>query len=305
MIPASNRRFRTSSGNSRRLGARVSKRGSEQGLRPLCSFVTGRGSAQAVSSRDSALIPMTESVSSASIATPPAKSSFWEDLIDIFVSPAGVFRRWENRSAWAPMLFVAIAIGVITFFTFSSLEPLFDAEVTRGMAQAAKRNAGATPTPEQIAVIRGWSNAVFRYGIGAITLVIMFVLGSIAFLVGKLFGSKQTYNAALVVAGWAYMPRVIGSVLGAVQGLLMDPSKLTSQMAITLSPARFFDPDATNPLLFQFLGRFDLMTIWVTVLLAVGLYVTGKVSKSNAVLFGIAIWLIGGLPAFRQGYMAM
>jgi len=247
---------------------------------------------------------MTESVS-ASIATPPAKSSFWEDLIDIFVSPAGVFRRWGNRSAWAPMLFVAIAIGVITYFTFSSLEPLFDAEFTRGMAQAAKRSGGATATPEQLATIRGYSLAAGRYGIGVIMLFTMFILGSFSFLIGKLFGSKQTYNAALVVAGWAYMPRVIGSVLGGVQGLLMDPSKLTSAMAITLSPARFFDPDATNPLLFQLMGRFDLMTIWVTVLLGVGLYVTGKVSKSNAVLFAVTMWVVGSLPVLRQGFMAM
>ena len=246
---------------------------------------------------------MSESAS-ASIATPPAKSSFWEDLIDIFVSPAGVFRRWQFRSAWPPMLFVALAIGVITYFTFPSLEPVFDAEFTRGMAQAAKKG-GPTPTPEQIAVIRGYSTAAARYSITLIMLFTMFILGTATFLVGKLFGSKQTYGAALVVAAWAYMPRVIGSVLGGVQGLLMDPAKLTSALAISLSPARFFDPDTTNPLLFQLMGRFDLITIWVTILLAVGVYVTGKVSKSNAVLFGITIWILGALPALRQAFVAM
>jgi hypothetical protein len=246
---------------------------------------------------------MTESVS-ASVATPPAKSSFWEDLIDIFYAPSGVFRRWQFRSAWPAMLFVAIAIGVIMFFTFSALEPLFDAEFTRRIAEAVKRT-GVTPPPEQLAISRNFSNAIVRYGVGGIMLVTMFILGSIAFLVGKLFGSKQTYGAALVVAGWAYMPRVIDSVLGGVQGLLMDPSKLTSRLAISLGPARFFDPDATNQLLLQLMGRLDLITIWVTVLLAVGLYVTGKVSKSNAVLFGIAMWVLGSIPVLWQAYFAM
>jgi hypothetical protein len=202
------------------------------------------------------------------------------------------------------MLFVAIAIGVIMFFTFSALEPLFDAEFTRRIAEAVKRT-GVTPPPEQLAISRNFSNAIVRYGVGGIMLVTMFILGSIAFLVGKLFGSKQTYGAALVVAGWAYMPRVIDSVLGGVQGLLMDPSKLTSRLAISLGPARFFDPDATNQLLLQLMGRLDLITIWVTVLLAVGLYVTGKVSKSNAVLFGIAMWVLGSIPVLWQAYFAM
>jgi hypothetical protein len=101
------------------------------------------------------------------------------------------------------------------------------------------------------------------------------------------------------------MPRVIGAVIGGVQGLLMDPSKLTSQLSISLSPARFMDPDATNPVLFQFLGRLDLITIWVTVLLAIGLYVTGKVSKERAVVFGILIWIIGSLPALQRAYVSM
>jgi hypothetical protein len=43
----------------------------------------------------------------------------------------------------------------------------------------------------------------------------------------------------------------------------------------------------------------------VTVLLAIGLYVTGKVSKERAVVFGILIWIVGFLPALRQAYVAM
>jgi hypothetical protein len=65
------------------------------------------------------------------------------------------------------------------------------------------------------------------------------------------------------------------------------------------------DPDTANPLLYQLLGRLDLITIWVTVLLSIGLYVTGKVSKERAVVFGILIWIIGSLPALRQAYVSM
>jgi hypothetical protein len=101
------------------------------------------------------------------------------------------------------------------------------------------------------------------------------------------------------------MPRVIGSVLGGVQGLLMDPAKLTSAMSITLSPARFMDPDTANPLVLQLLGRLDLMTLWVTVLLGIGFYVTAKASKRQAVFFAIVMWLVGALPALQQAYSKM
>ena len=76
-------------------------------------------------------------------------------------------------------------------------------------------------------------------------------------------------------------------------------------MSISLSPARFMDPDASNPLLFQLAGRFDLITLWVTVLFAVGLYVTGRVTKGRAAVFGVLLWVVGALPALRQGYTMM
>jgi len=244
---------------------------------------------------------MTEST----VAAPskPAQSSFWEDVIDIFFQPADVFRRRENRSVWPPMLFVAISIGIIFFATFNTLEPIFSAEFNRNAAKIMAKNPQITQ--EVMDKQRAIGESFTRYGIAIVMLVTMFIVGVVAWLVGKLVGSKQTFQAALVVAAWSYMPRVIGSVIAGAQGLLMDPSKLTSQMSITLSPARFMDPDAANPFLYQLAGRLDLITIWVTVLLAIGLYVTGKVSKERAAVFGILVWIVGSLPALRQAYISM
>lgn len=244
---------------------------------------------------------MTESTAS---AVPAKQPSFWEDLLDIYFAPAAVFRRREHTSVWPPMLFVAIAIGVIFYVTFNTLEPIFDAEFSRNVAKQAAKSGGPAATPEQMERIRGFATASTRYGLSLIMLVTIFVLGNVSWVVGKLVGSKQTYHAALVVAAWAYMPRVLGTVLNGVQGLLIDPSTLTSQLALSIGPARFFDPETTNALLYQVLGRFDLITIWVTILLAVGLYVTGKVSKSNAAAFGVLIWIVGSLPVLRAGYLA-
>ena len=65
------------------------------------------------------------------------------------------------------------------------------------------------------------------------------------------------------------------------------------------------DPATANPLLYQLAGRFDLFTIWVTILLAVGVAVLGKVSKGRAAIFGVLIWFVGGLYVFRTAYLSM
>ena len=184
---------------------------------------------------------MSESSGAAATASAPPQPPFWEDVIDIFFQPASVFRRRQNRSVWPPLLFVAIGVGVVFYITFNTLQPIFDAEFTRGTAKVMASNPQLTPAA--LDKMRSVNMSIARYAIGVIMLVTMVVLGSITWLVGKFFGSQQTYHAALVVAAWSYMPHVIGAVLAGVQGLVMDPSKLTSQLAISLSPARFLDVD--------------------------------------------------------------
>ena len=206
-------------------------------------------------------VTMTESTANAAAA--PAKSpSFWEDVIDIFYQPAEVFRRREGKSAWPPLLFVAIAIGVIVFATFNTLEPIFDAEFTRAQRRRSRRIRRPPDAIEQDARHQRDDRQVLRSA--PIMLVTMFVLGVVTWLVGKLVGSRQTFQAAIAVAAWAYMPRVLGAVVnGGVRACSWTRRSSTRRSRISIGPARFFDPDATNPMLYQLLGRFDLFTIWV------------------------------------------
>src|SRR5436190_55258 len=107
---------------------------------------------------------MTESTSTP-IAS-PAKTSFWEDVIDIFVSPVAVFRRRQNTSVWPPMLFVALSIGVIFFVTFNTLEPIFDAEFSRVAAKTMAKNPQITA--EMMERGRGFQTAIVKYGLGVV-----------------------------------------------------------------------------------------------------------------------------------------
>jgi hypothetical protein len=108
----------------------------------------------------------------------------------------------------------------------------------------------------------------------------------------------------MVMAGWAYMPRVLGAVIGAVQALVLDVNSLTTVQALSLSPARFLDPDKASPLLYQMMTRLDLMTIWVTILLGIGMYVTGRLSKERAAVFGVSMWILGSLWPLRTALMS-
>ena len=112
---------------------------------------------------------------------------------------------------------------------------------------------------------------------GIFTPIVVLVTGTMVWLIGKLFDAKQRYGAAIMVAAYALMPRVLEGVVNALQGIFMDPGKLDGRFRVSLGVGRFLDPNNTSPFLLALLGRLDVFTIWVAVLLAIGLSITGGI----------------------------
>jgi hypothetical protein len=118
----------------------------------------------------------------------------------------------------------------------------------------------------------------------------------VLWLCGKLVNAKESLTAAIMVTAYANVPRLLNSVLAGAQALLMDPASLNGRYRITLSGARFLDPDTASPVLLALGGRLDLFTLWVTALLAIGLSVTGRIPRSKALLAAGLVWVLGSLP---------
>jgi hypothetical protein len=232
------------------------------------------------------------------VPAPPPQTSVWEDFIDIFYAPADVFRRRQNGNFWIPLLVVVLASAVLAFTNSGVMQPIFDAEFARASAAAIKSNPRVTQ--EIMDAQRPLMEGMQRYGIPLFVAVLIIVVGFMTWIVGKLVDARQSVRAAMIVAAYSYVPRAVEGVLAGVQGLLLDPSKLNSRYSLQIGPARFLDPDATSPFLLAFAGRLDLITLWVTVLLAIGLAVTGKVPRNRAIVGGVLFWLVGSIPAFLQ-----
>jgi hypothetical protein len=101
------------------------------------------------------------------------------------------------------------------------------------------------------------------------------------------------------------VPRIVQIVVNAAQALFMSPEKLNAINSVGFNPARFMDPDHASAVAIALAARFDLFTIWITVLLGIGIYVVGKVTKQQAAIIAVVTWVAGALPAvlgaLRQG----
>jgi hypothetical protein len=233
------------------------------------------------------------SVAAAPAAT-PEKASLVEDFIDILFSPARVYARRAMASPFLPLVLVAVLSGVLGFVNAGTMQGAMDADYNRIVAQALERDP--TTDPAAIERMRGAIEATYRYGAGIVTAVIVLLIGTITWLVGKILGSEMNWGTGITIVTFAFVPRIIEQMLVAIQALLIDTATFSSRFSFSLGVGRFMDPNGPQGIL-NVLGRIDLFTIWVTALIVVGLIHAGKVEKNKAIIGGVIIWVIGALPA--------
>ncbi|NOT09339.1 MAG: YIP1 family protein [Gemmatimonadales bacterium] len=218
-----------------------------------------------------------------------------DDYLDVFVSPTKLFERRSDGKYGQALLVLAVLIAALFFATRTAMQPIFEADMMRGMA------ANPNMTPEQIEAAKKvggvFTGIVLIIGMSLAPLVV----GAFVWIASKIVGAAVTYAQGATIATFAFFPRLIEMVVGAIQALLMDESKLTGRHTVSLGVGRFLDPDSMSPVLNGYLGRIDLFTIWVTVLVGIGLKVMGKASTGQAAAGAAIVWVLGGLILFAQG----
>lgn len=206
-----------------------------------------------------------------------------------------------NRPSWrTPVLLLIIA--AIT------------AAIVAGSIKAAAAASGEMTLPPDfefyspemqaqfIQAATATNNPTFNYilpAIGALLGVIVqwFLIGWILHLLLTMLGGRGTSGNALNIAAWAAIPTLIGSVV-------QITAMLTTRQLITAPGLSGFAPSGEGfgfALLSGLLARVDIYLIWQIVLMAIGAWLSSKLSKKKSavvvlltMLLVLALW---GVPA--------
>ena len=189
----------------------------------------------------------------------PPTTPLWEDFVDIFFAPAQVFaRRAEGRF---------------------------------GIQNAP---GGAEMSAENLEQMRRFGTISAVIGALIVVPISVFLAGFVLWLLAKFVDSVASYAAVIMIVTYANFPRVLQGVVGMVQGLVLSPDSIYD---VSIGLSRFVPREDTNPLLLALVDRVDLFTIWVAILVAIGVHVVGRVPKGFAYLVAAIMWLLGILPA--------
>jgi hypothetical protein len=227
----------------------------------------------------------------------PPTASLWEDFIDIFIAPAQVFARREDGRFGIALVVLTLASALVAFGIQMALGDALLADMRRAMENAG---GNAQISEENLAQMRtfGAIGAVVSGLIGVPLTV--FVAAIVVWLLGTFVNAKGGYKVVVMIVTYANFPRVLDGFSRIVQGLIFNPDSIYGS---SLGLSRFVPREGMNPLLLALMDRVDLFTLWVALLVGIGLHVAGRVPKGAAYAVAAAFWLLGVLPALIPAAM--
>jgi hypothetical protein len=231
-------------------------------------------------------------------------------VTSIFTAPSKTFEdiKIGHKSWWLPYL-LAIAFGYLLFFGITAKVGWQQvAENNMKMSPKQAERFDQMPADQRANAMK--LSATITQGIGAAVPVTLIIAALIVALIlwptiNFGFGRKATYGQILAVYFYAGLPALIQPVLGTAAlfaGLAPESFNINNFAGTNI--AYYLPLDETNKALYALASQFDIVTIWVAILLAKGIATVAgkKPSVGYITVFGWwGVWtvlrVVGGLLA--------
>jgi hypothetical protein len=213
-------------------------------------------------------------------------ASRWEDYIDVYISPAELFRRRAADGLRHPLVTLLL---LATVFYFVLLP-----------ANSMIMRASMAENPEAAAAMESWTRLI--QVIGGITvpityLVIIGFAAAVLWLVGRVAELRTDYSRTMLITTYAAFVLLLGQVAGSLAVMLHGEAGLDIARHMSFGPARFLAGDDTSRVSLALMRRFELFTLWQAALWAIGIAVIYRTSRVKAAVVAAVAWLLIGIPS--------
>ena len=230
-------------------------------------------------------------------------------LLGVFFEPGKTFADIAERPRWLVPLLIGILSAVLLIYLFnrhvgweSSLERAMD---NNRFVQQLTPEQRQTAFDRQLRLL-----PVFSY-LGAILgfpITLLLAAGLATVIIRGLLGTPIRFVQAFAAMAYAFLPRVIYAGLSISVMFLKNPDEFDLQNAFASNPGAFMDPQKSSRFLYTVASQLDVFSIWVILLMAVGLKAAGgkRLSFGGALFAVVLPWAVyvlirGGVAAAGLG----
>jgi len=234
----------------------------------------------------------------------------WQRVTNTFTAPSKTFEdiKRGNKSWWLPYL-ITVLFSFVLFVGITmkvGWEQVAENNIRMNPKQAARMDQ---LTPEQHANAMRFAGAFTEIIVSASPVMVLLGASVVSLLVWSTinfgFGGKATFGEVFAVNFYATLPNIIPPILGTIALFagLAPESFMINNVAGT-NVAYYLSFQDTNKALYAFASQLDFVSIWVAVLLSIGIAKVAGKSRSAGYITVFGWWAVWTLIRVGMGLMA-
>ncbi len=219
-----------------------------------------------------------------------------ERVIDTFVSPSKTFTDIQrNAGWWVPFLIIAVVSLGFIFAIDKKIgwEQIMQSEIAKNPTAQERLDKLPPEQRDNALQLQLKITRVFAYANPVVVLFIYLIVAAILLAVFNFgFGAQLRYMTSMAIVTYASLPSLLSALLGIIVLFAgVDPEAFNIRNPVATNPAYVMDP-TKNKFLYGVVSAFDVITLWVIFLMAVGVSLNSKVKKSTAFLAIFILFLL-------------
>jgi hypothetical protein len=219
-----------------------------------------------------------------------------ERIIDTFVAPSKTFidiRR--NASWWAPWLLLSIFSILFTFAISSKIgwEQVVQNEIAKNPKAMERIDKMPPDQRDNMLRMQATISKGIGYGIPIVLLVIIVVVASVMMATFNFgMGAKVGFGQSMAIVTYSYLPSVVSTVLAVIAIYAgADPEGFNIKNPVATNPAYFLSPTG-NQAVYGLVSMFDVIAIWMIILMGIGFAANSKVKRGTAIAVVAASYVV-------------
>ena len=227
-------------------------------------------------------------------ADTPAQS-FPERLLGIFISPAETLADVARKPGFlAPLIAVVIAAIAVTE---TMLWKIGMERIVRMSIEQSSRASSMSPDQMDQAVRQGARiGAIFAHigGIVVPPIALLIIAGLGLLIVNLIFGAQTKFKKVFSLICYANLVSLLGSLMAVAVILFGDPDRFNAQNPVPTNVGFFLNSREVSKPLYAMASSADIFTIWLLILVAVGLAegARRKVKPLSIFLVYAGFWVV-------------
>ena len=227
-------------------------------------------------------------------ADTPAQS-FPERLMGIFISPVETLADVARKPDFVAPLILGV-LGAIAV-TETMLWKIGMERIIRTSIEQSGRASSMSPEQMDQAVHQGARIGGILAHLGGIVvppIALLIIAGLGLLIVNLIFGAQTKFKKVFSLICYANLVSLLGSLMAVAVILFGDPDHFNAQNPVPSNVGFFLNPHEVSKPLYSLASSADIFTIWLLILLAVGLAEgTGrKVKPLSILLLYAGFWVV-------------